>query len=183
MKIKSWVAIACGILLLSACASQVKVEQKASFAPKTHPETIFIVPFTTIMVPDTVKDRLFDRFVDQLNAAAQPIELEYIILKQGLETIDPEWLAKRDYVTGDIFAYVEDFGSTTTAIRAKSRIRLYQVGSGEPTLQLDYPVEIFYEKDYMTLAEARHKLAQKISDGMARKLTQSLQGPSPSPLP
>ncbi len=165
-----------GIFLLAGCSPRIQVEQKEAFAPRNRPQTIFVVPFTTIMVPEEVRSGLFDRFVDQLNAAEQAVQLDYIILKQGLEGIDADWLAKRDYVTGEIFAYVEDSGSTTASIRAKSRIRLYQAGVAEPTLQLDYPVEVFYEKDYLTLQAARQKLAGKISDSMAQKLSRALNG-------
>lgn len=176
MKLRTYLSVVCCLVLLIACGPRVQVEQKETFAPRTRPQTIFVVPFTTIMVPDGVRAGLFDRFVDQLNAAQQPVQLDYIILKQGLESIDADWLAKRDYVTGEVFAYVEDFGSTTVSIRAKSRIRLFQAGVAEPTLQLDYPVEIFYEKDYLTLEAARHQLALKISDSMAQKLSAALAG-------
>ncbi len=173
---QKWFLIGCSVLLLMACSPRIQVEQKETFAPRNRPQTIFVVPFTTIMVPDEVRAGLFDRFVDQLNTAEQSARLDYIILKQGLEAIDEDWLAKRDYVTGEIFAYVEDFGSTTASIRAKSRIRLYQAGAAEPTMQLDYPVEVFFEKDYLTLEAARQKLAVKISDSMAKKLSRALEG-------
>jgi len=168
--------IGCCVLVLMACSTRIQVKQKETFAPRNRPQTIFVVPFTTIMVPEEVRSGLFDRFVDQLIAAEHPVSLEYIILKQGIEAIDAGWLAKRDYVTGEIFAYVEDFGSTTVSIRAKSRIRFYQADVTEPTMQLDYPVEVFFEKDYLTLEAARQKLALKISDGMAQKLSRALDG-------
>jgi len=165
-----------GAVLLAACSFGVKMEQKEGFAPRTQPQTIFVVPFTTIMVPAEVSDGLFDRFVDNLNAVQAQDGLEYVILKQGLDAIDAKWLKKRDYVTGEVFAYVEEVGSSTASIRAKSRISLFQAGQASPTLQLDYPVEIFYEKDYSTLDDARHKLANKVSDSMAQKLSEALAG-------
>ncbi len=165
----------CAVILV-ACTGQVKVEQKEGFSVPTHPQTVFVVPFTTIMVPAGVSEGLFDRFVDQLNEGPSPVGLEYVILKQGLDAIDAAWLGKRDYVTGEVFAYVEEAGSSTATIRAKSRIRLFQPGRSEPTLQLDYPVEVFYEKDYLSLADARRKLAGKIADSMAQKLREALAG-------
>ena len=168
-------AILCSVLM-AACSFGVKVEQKESFAPRTQPQTVFVVPFTTIMVPDEVAEGLFDRFIDKLNAMQAQDGLEYIILKQGLDAIDAGWLSTHDYLTGEVFAYVEDIGSSTVSIRAKSRISLFQAGQAEPTLQLDYPVEIFYEKDYMLIEDARRKLANKISDSMAEKLTKALAG-------
>lgn len=168
--------VASCFILLAGCSFGVKVEQQESFEPRTRPQTVFVVPFTTIMVPDEVTQGLFDRFVDNLNDTRAQTGLDYIILKQGLDVIDADWLAKRDYVVGEVFAYVEDIGSTTVAIRAKSRISLFQSEELMPTLQLDYPVEIFYEKDYMQLEDARRKLAIKIADSMAKKLSEALAG-------
>lgn len=170
-------AVACLFLLLPvACSSKVEMAQGEGFSARTRPQTVFVVPFTTIMVPDEVSTGLFDRFVDDLNRDSAPDGLDYVILKQGLDAIDAKWLASRDYVTGEVFAYVEDMGSSTATIRAKSRISLYQTGQREPTLQLDYPVEIFYEKDYTQLEDARRKLARKIADSMAQKLSMALRG-------
>ena len=168
-------AIICS-LLLAACSFGVKMERGEGFAPLTQPQTIFVAPFTTIMVPDEVSEGLFDRFIDSLNASQSEDDLMYIILKQGIDSIDPAWLTTHDYVTGEVFAYVEEIGSSTASIRAKNRIRLFQVGQAEPTLRLDYPVEVFYEKDYLSLGDARLKLAVKISDTMARKLREALAG-------
>lgn len=167
--------IICSVLL-SACSFGVKVEQKEAFAPRTQPQTVFVIPFTTIMVPGEVAEGLFDRFIDTLNDLYAQNGLEYVILKQGLDNVDADWLSKHDYVTGEIFAYVEEIGSSTASIRAKSRISLFQATQKEPTLQLDYPVDIFYEKDYTRLEDARRKLAEKISDSMARKLSEALSG-------
>ena len=168
-------AIACSVLL-TACSLGVNMEQKESFAPRTQPQIIYVVPFTTIMVPDEVAEGLFDRFVDILNEVQAQDGLEYVILKQGIVAIDAAWLSKRDYVTGEVFAYVEELGSSTGSIRAKSRISLFQAGQVEPTLQLDYPVDVFYEKDYSSLEDVRRKLADKISGSMAKKLNEALAG-------
>ena len=168
-------AIMCSVLLI-ACSLGVNMEQKESFAPRNQPQIIYVVPFTTIMVPDEVTEGLFDRFVDILNEAQAQDGLEFVILKQGLDAIDTNWLSKHDYVMGEIFAYVEEVGSSTGSIRAKSRISLFQAGQIEPTLQLDYPVDIFYEKDYSSLEDVRLKLADKISGSMAQKLNEALTG-------
>ncbi len=163
-------------VLLAACSMDVNMEQKESFVPRTQPQIIYVVPFTTIMVPDEVAEGLFDRFVDILNEVQAQDGLEYVILKQGLDPIDASWLSKRDYVTGEVFAYVEEIGSSTGSIRAKSRISLFQAGQAEPTLQLDYPVDVFYEKDYSSLEDVRRRLADKISGSMAQKLNNALAG-------
>jgi hypothetical protein len=175
---KSQILILVCSLLLVACSSGIKMEQQEGFALRTQPQTVFVVPFTTIMVPDEVTEGLFNRFVDELNQVQTEDILEYVILKQGVDTVGADWLDKRDYVTGEVFAYVEEIGSSMASIRAKSRISLFQAGQAEPTLRIDYPVEIFYEKNYMSLDDARRKLADKISGSMARKLTEALGGNS-----
>jgi hypothetical protein len=163
-------------LMLFACSFGVQVAQKESFVPRTQPQTIFVVPFTTIMVPGEVSEGLFDLFIDNLNDLHAGGDLDFVILKQGLEAVDDEWLRTHDYIIGEVFAYVEDVGSSTASIRAKSRISLFQEGKTDPTLQLDYPVDLFYEKDYSTQKEARRKLAEKISGSMAQKLSEALAG-------
>jgi len=164
------------LLVITACSSGVKTEQKKTFVVHSSAQPIFIVPFRTIMVPAEVGVGLFDRFVDSLNAKSSGQGLEFIILKQDLDMIDSAWLSGHDYVTGDIFAYVEDSGSTMASIRAKSRIRLFQAGQADATLQLDYPVDIFYEKDRISLEDARRQIAIKISDSMSQKLQEALAG-------
>ncbi len=168
-------AVICS-MLLTACSPGVEIEQTEGFAPRIQPQAVFVLPFTTIMVPAEVSKGLFDRFIDSLNEVQAPDGLEYVILKQELEDIDAGWLGKRDYVTGEVFAYVEEIGSSTASIRAKSRISLFQAGQSEATLQLNYPVEVFYEKDYTSLEDARRKLAEKISGSMAQKLRAALAG-------
>ena len=98
----------------------------------------------------------------------------YTILKQGLEQIDPAWITERDYLTGEIFAYVEEIGSTVTDIRARGRIRLYQPGRPEATLEITLPAESFYENNYSTLPKQRLELARKLSADLASQLLTAL---------
>jgi hypothetical protein len=93
-----------------------------------------------------------------------------------LQQIDQNWLAERDYLVGELFAYIEQIGSSVTDIKLRSRIRLYQPGQQTATLELTLPAESFYENDYSTLPEERRKLAEKISTELADQLLLALFG-------
>jgi hypothetical protein len=137
---------------------------------------VFVLPFTTVMVPNEVSENLFDRFVDKLNQEQPETGLEFVILKQSPQDIGDTWLSEHDYVAGEIFAYVEDKGSSTVSLRARSRLSYYATGLTEPTLKLNYPVEIFFEKDYQSIEAARLQLAEKVAEQLSRKLLETLSG-------
>ena len=165
------------LLPLLACGNRApQVSRSGKFEPQLHSRRLYVVPFDTVMVPDEVSAVLFNRFVDRLNQAGANRNYEFVILKQGLKQIDPAWLAERDYLVGEVYAYVEDVGSTATAIKARGRVRLYQPGQKTATLVLTLPAETFYENDYSTLVKERRKLAEKISTELADQLLLALFG-------
>lgn len=172
---KTFLFFCCSLFFLNGC-SVVKVEQGQEFVPLQHPQRVFVLPFTTVMVPGDVSESLFDRFVDNLNQGQAATGLEFVILKQNPQDIGEKWLTEHDYLAGEIFAYVEDKGSSTVSMRARSRLSYYTTGLTEPTLKLNYPVEIFYEKDYQTIETARLQLAEKVADHLAQKLLEILSG-------
>ncbi|NOY13941.1 MAG: hypothetical protein GXP51_09810 [Deltaproteobacteria bacterium] len=157
------VLIFCLSLLLCSCAGSSRSLTTAESPVVLPSGPLYIVPFETVMVPDEVSAGLFDLFVDRLNDRGGPQGMEFIILKPGLARIDAEWLATRTYLTGDIFAYIEEVGSSMTDIKARSRVRLYRPGSSAAVLQLTFPTEVFYQNDYSSLAIERRKLAEKIA--------------------
>ena len=160
-------------LTLAACSNRpVQVSRSQHFEPHLQSQQLYIAPFKTVMVPEEVSSALFNHFIDQLNQADSRVE--FIILKQGLEQIDPNWLAGRDYLTGEIYAYVEEIGSSVTDIRARGRIRLYQPGQPEAVLELTLPAESFHENDYSSLQKQRLELAIKIASELAKQLLDSL---------
>lgn len=163
------------LFFLYGCSS-VKIEQGQEFVPLQHPQQVFVLPFTTVMVPNEVSETLFDRFVDNLNQGQTETGLEFVILKQSPQDIGDKWLSEHDYVAGEIFAYVEDKGSSTVSLRARSRLNYYATGLAEPTLKINCPVEIFYEKDYQTIETARLQLAEKVAEQLSRKLLEALSG-------
>ena len=168
---------AISILSLLACTNpSPQISRGQGFEPRLQSQLLYVVPFGTVMVPDEVSALLFNRFVDRLNQAGGVNGYEFVILKQGLKQIDPAWLAERDYLVGEVFAYVEEIGSTVTDIKVRSRIRLYQPGQQAATLELTLPAESFYENDYSTLSKERRRLAEKISTGLADQLLLALFG-------
>lgn len=154
-------------LLLCSCAGSSQPLSSAPSVVRLQSEQLYVVPFETIMVPEEVSAGLFDHFIDRLNRMGEQKGIEFTILKQGLEQVDPDWLTKREYLRGEIFAYIEEVGSTMTDIKARSRIRLYQPGRLEPTLELTFPTESFYQNDYSSLSAERRKLAKKIASTLA----------------
>lgn len=139
-------------------------------------QTIYLVPFTTIMVPLPVAEAVFDQFVETLNENGAATGYEFVILKDDLERVDPIWLRKATYVTGEIFGYVEESGCCSTDIRSKSRLALYRPGSSEPKLRHEYPAKAFFDHDYSTIDVERKKLAQRISLDLSSQLLKALGG-------
>lgn len=159
--------IFCLCFFLCSCFGSAQQVERSVSSVELQSGQLYIVPFETIMVPEEVSAELFDFFVDRLSNQGAQQGVEFIILKQGLTQIDADWLAERDYLTGEIFAYIEEIGSTMTDIKARSRIRLYQFGRSEPALQLTFPTESFFQNDYSSLGAERRKLAEKIATSLA----------------
>jgi len=164
------------LLLLSACQPKAAVRTEEAFAVVPPDEKLYVVPFTTVMVPRDVEEGIFDEFIDALNLAGEANNYEFVILKQGLPTIGSDWLASHYYLTGDLFAYVEDSGCCSTTIRSRSRLKLFQPGQVEPTLVMEYPREIFFEHDYSSIQVQRQRLAKDIATTLAGRLMKSLSG-------
>jgi len=163
------------LALLTGCGGKGAQLRKAEeFSAPAEKKNLYVVPFTTVMVPVEVEEGIFDRFVDALNAGGQPLEYDFFILKEGLEAVDPQWLRQQDYLTGEIYAYVEDSGCCSTTIRVKSRLQFHQPDRENPTLTLEYPREIFFEHDYSSIEEERRKLADDIATTLANRLLQAL---------
>ncbi len=141
-------------------------------SPESEP--VFIVPFTTVMVPATFSESVFDQFIETLTAEGEKKGYEFVILKEGLDRVGSDWLSTHGYLTGELFGYVEDSGSSSTDIRTKSRLRYYPPAAAEPTLELEYPVKVFFDHDYSTLEKERQKLAGQLASNLAQKFLQSL---------
>ena len=142
--------------------------------PAADSGVVYIIPFSTIMVPRQVESRLFDQFIDLLNARGKELDLFFVILKEGVDKVSPQWLAKRRYVTGEIYAYVEESGSLTTDLRARVRIAYFRAHQQDPAFVFEYPTRIFFDRDRSTIEEERDKLADQIAKTLAEELLNAI---------
>jgi hypothetical protein len=143
--------------------------------PDPEPDVVYVVPFINLMVPETVKEQVFDQFVDKLNASGASRKLRFVILKEPLEKIDREWLNARKYVYGEIYGYVEDSGCCSTDLRAKARLTYYRAHHPEPSLRYEYPIRTFFEHNQTTIEAERLKLSNQIANALVAELTKALQ--------
>jgi len=142
--------------------------------PAADPGVVYVVPFSTIMVPRQVESRLFDQFIELLNTKNEELGLFFVILKEGVDKVSPEWLAKRRYVIGEIYAYVEESGSLTTDLRARVRMTYFRAHQQDPAFVFEFPTRIFFDRDRSTLEEERDKLADQISKVLAEELISAI---------
>jgi hypothetical protein len=143
--------------------------------PDLDPEIVYVVPFITLMVPDAVKERVFDEFVDTLNRTGANRKLRFVILKESLDKIDRDWLNARKYVFGEIYGYVEDSGCCATDLRAKARLTYYRAHHPEPSLRYEYPIRTFFDHDRSNIEIERQKLSDQIARALVAELTKALQ--------
>ncbi|MBW2505237.1 MAG: hypothetical protein JRE16_11820 [Deltaproteobacteria bacterium] len=143
--------------------------------PEPEPRVVYIVPFTSVMVPREVSALLFDRFVDLLNTKAEGLDFTFVILKEGLEEAPQEWLLERKYVTGEIYAYVEESGCCSTDLRSMSRIVYRKAHQEEPVFAFEYPFQSFFDHEQSTLQVERRKLAESIANTLANEFLMFLK--------
>jgi hypothetical protein len=143
--------------------------------PEPDPGVVYVVPFVSVMVPDEVNTQIFDQFVDILNQEGKALDLQFLILKQGLQRVTPEWLAVRKYVTGEIYAYVEDAGSTSTEMRTKARLTYRRPNRNAPAFGFEYPVKAFFDNNHSSLDIERAKLSEDIAVTLAGELLKALK--------
>ena len=142
--------------------------------PVADPNVVFIVPFQSVMVPRQVESRLFDRFIETLSTEDSEGGFQFVILKEGLQEVDPDWLASRNYVTGEIYAYVEESGCCSTDLRTKARLVYYRPHQKAPAFAFNYPAQNFFDHDRSTLEVERRKLADEVSQVLAGELLKAL---------
>ena len=143
--------------------------------PEPEPGIIYVVPFASVMVPGEVRARIFDKFVDTLNQKGEALSLQFVILKKDLKTVAPEWLAVRKYVTGEIYAYVEDSGSNWTELRSKARLVYRSPNQDPPVFKFEFPVKGFFDHDRSTIDIERIKLSDVISATLSSELLKVLK--------
>lgn len=163
-------------LLLTGCSTTPTIKSYAVLDPNLERESVYIVPFDATLVPPDFGDPIFDQFVDILNARRKQTKVgQFVILKEELKEVEPAWLIKQVYISGDIWGYVETSGCCSTEMRVKSRIHLYEPGSNAPTFEVFVPVEYYFDHDRGDVAAAKallgKKLALDLAEAVLKKLT------------
>jgi hypothetical protein len=143
--------------------------------PSPEPGIVYVVPFVSVMVPNQVSDRIFDQFVDIMIREGEALDLQFLILKEGLQRVTPEWLAARKHVTGEIYGYVEDAGSASTELRAKDRLIYRTSNKNTSALNFQYPIRRFFDNNLSDLDAERIKLSDAVAETLANELLKVLK--------
>ena len=163
-------------LMLTGCAGGAKVRNFGGLDPRQARDTVYVIPFDTTLVPSDVGEPVFNEFVDRLNSQRKNTRVaKFLILKEELKEVEPAWLVKQTYISGDIWGYVETSGCCSTDMKVKSRLYLYEPGKNEPSLEVFVPETDFFEHDRLTITAAKarmgKKLAHSLADTIIKKLT------------
>lgn len=158
------------LCLLTSCAATPRAVVAPDFNPLPELGVIHVFPFVTTLVPEPFAEAVFNTFVDDLNGNRNNTGVRWFyIAKEEMQGIDPQWLAKQVYITGEIWGYVEETGCCSAEVRVKARIRLHQAGKKEPAVEVFVPLEYFFPYDKTTLVAAREQLALKLADELAMR--------------
>lgn len=161
------------LIWLGGCAAQGPTATVSrTFVPPAPGQTVYVVPFTTVMVPKTIQEGIFDRLVDNLNAGSSA---DFVILKQDVKGLDPVWRTQNPYLTGEIFGYVRESGCCSTELRIRTRLQLFSPGGGQPTAVFDYPREVLFDHDRSTLEVEEQRLILDVTQTLTEQLLATLR--------
>ena len=82
---------------------------------------------------------------------AGSLNQEFVILKQGVEAVGDEWLEVHRYITGEVFAYVENSGCCSTEIRTKVRVAYHTPNQSKLAFDVTLPFSTFFDHDQSTI--------------------------------
>ena len=163
------------VLLLAGCAATPVTRDYSVLDPLVERETVYIVPFDATLVPPDFGDPIFDQFVDVLNARRKQTKVgQFVILKEELKEVDPAWLIKQVYISGDIWGYVEKSGCCSTDMKVKSKIYLYEPGKNTPTFDAFVPVDHYFDHDRSDIITAKVRLGKKLALDLAEVVFKKL---------
>ncbi len=175
--IRPLVLLAAVLLSLAAagCAPTARVSVNPGFTVPQDIDTVYVVPFVDTLVPPDVSSAVFDQFVDMLNdgRSATPVQ-QFVIIKQDLATVDPAWLAKQLYVTGEVWGYLENSGCCSTEMRMKARAYLHDRGAKAPAAEITVPLETFFDHDRATTKTVRQRLARQAAKELSAGILDAL---------
>jgi hypothetical protein len=165
-------------LLLSGCAPTPKVSMSPTFSPAPERELVYVIPFVGTLAPEPFTRKVFDKLVDALNARHSAAGVQwFFILKQELKDVDPTWLNRQVYITGEVWSYTENSGCCQTELRVKGRAAIYEAAHPQPSAEIVVPAESFFDHDYTTLDVEQDRLAQRLASEMAAQIIRVLQRP------
>ena len=176
MKFCRYVSLLFGaFLLLAGCAAAPSTKDYSVLDPQVEREILYIVPFDATLVPPDFGEPIFDQFVDILNARRKQTKVgRFVILKEELKEVEPAWLIKQVYISGDIWGYVENSGCCSTDMKVKSRIYLYEPGKNTPTFEVFVPAEYYFDHDRSDLTTAKTRLGKKLALDLAEAVIKKL---------
>jgi hypothetical protein len=163
------------VLVFQCGCTTTRVTASPAFSLAQNQTMLPILPFSNILVPASFSESVFNDFVDTLNEnRTRTVFNWYAIIKEDLSEVEKILPSAHIYLSGEIWSYIEDSGCCSTAIRVKSRLRIYRIVSRELLWEAEIPLESFFEHDVSTLALEREKLAKRLSTVMADELIKGL---------
>lgn len=166
-------------LLFAGCGPKAQLIVAPAFKPVTGVESAYIVPFAAALVPETFNATVFNDFVDQLNRDRRRAGVKsFVILKEEFKDVDPAWLARQYYISGEIWSYVEDSGCCSTNIRVKARAYLHEPGQNAPSVEIFVPVEAFFDHDKSTLEREQDRLAHTLARELSQRILAVMAPPA-----
>lgn len=163
------------LLLLQGCGPTARLTVQPDFKPPAEIETVYVVPFTGILVPEDFKEAAFNDFVDILNANRDRIGVrQFEIIKGELKDQDAQWLAKQLFISGEFWSYIENASCCNTELRVRGRVSLTEPGKTVPTFELTLPLDSFFEHDLSTLEKEKILLARRLARELADRIIPAL---------
>lgn len=168
-------------MVLAGCGPKPQVSVSSSFRPAADVETAYVIPFAGALVPEEFSATVFNDFVDQLNGRRRETGVRsFAIIKDEVSAVDPGWLNRQYYISGDIWSYVEDSGCCSTNIRVKARVYVHEPGKSIPSVEIFVPMESFFDHDRSTIERERGRLARDLARDLSRKVLEAM---APARLP
>ena len=162
-------------LLVIVLFLPVSISAEEGAAPAAPLETLYIVPFLNVMIPEDFSSLMFDQFVDQMLAVGEARDFSVRILKQELDSVDPEWLGSQHYISGELFAYLEESGCCSTSIEAKARLYRHQPGLDEPADIILIEDDSFFDHDLGNLDQERTIMATRMAETLVDRLQSKME--------
>ena len=171
--------IVLALLSVFGCAPRPSLTLSPGLSPNFSADNIYVVPFTSTLVPEFFSEAAFNSFVDHLGRERRQVNVKgFPILRDETVENDPAWLLRQARIKGEFWSYTENSGCCSTEIRVKGRASLFEPGKTEPSAEVFLPQEVFFEHDRSTIAREREKLSATLGRNLAVLLLQSLKKPA-----